>query len=71
MKKIYQVLHSYDDDNGCDHTKLIGHFSSEALAKEAVEVLKKKQGFSDHPDGFFIGLAAIDVIHWEEGFVSM
>lgn len=69
MRKVYQGYHSYDDSNDCQHSRLVGHFSSKALAEEAVIRLKDRPGFRDHPEGFYVGEAMIDVIMWQEGFV--
>jgi hypothetical protein len=67
MKDIYILQHSYDLD-GCEETKLIGAYSSEEAATEAINRLKSRSGFCDYPDDFHIDCYRIDQDNWEEGF---
>ncbi|WP_271619332.1 DUF7336 domain-containing protein [Bradyrhizobium sp. CCBAU 51745] len=48
----FAVFHSYEEENGDEHTKFIGIFSTKESAEAAVGVLKKMQGFADYPLGF-------------------
>ncbi len=56
----------FDDAN---ERKSIGIYSSEALAKAAIERLKTKPGFRDWPDGFRIFEAQLDLDSWVDGYV--
>ncbi|WP_018694371.1 DUF7336 domain-containing protein [Algicola sagamiensis] len=68
MKNVYVVMHEhvYDDEDG--DIKMVGIYSSEAKAKEAVEMLKERPGFSAAPDGFLIDVYQLDETHWLEGY---
>ena len=61
MTKIYE-LHHYDpeDDSGIDFDKRIGVYSSEALAKAAIERLRDKPGFRECPNGWLIEEVVVD-----------
>jgi len=48
---------------------MIGIYSSEEKAQQAVTALRDKPGFSDHPDGFEIQDATIDRTYMTDGFV--
>lgn len=65
--KVFVLEHSYESE-GCDEAKLIGVFSSEERAREAIDRLLGKPGFIDHPDGFTIDAYEIDHSSWESGF---
>ncbi len=67
MKKVYVLQHSYELNN-CDETKFIGVFSSLTEAKNAIEKLKKKEGFKQYQKNFYIDIYPINKIYWEEGF---
>ena len=67
MKEVYVLQHSYELNN-CDETKFIGVFSSLIEAKNAIEKLKKKEGFKEHKKNFYIDIYPINKIYWEEGF---
>lgn len=71
--RIYLVKHAHRiDDAGDDvfESKIIGIFSSDFKAKEAVKFLKSKSGFVNYPDDFIIDDYEIDVIEWDQGFVE-
>lgn len=69
---LWHVYELTDDDGTRDEEKLIGVFSSEAKAKEAVEQLKEKEGFRDHPISCFeIYKEKIDRMNWVDGFVTV
>lgn len=50
--------------------KVIGLYSSEAAAREAIERLRAQPGFCDSPDGFSLDLYRLDEDHWTEGFFT-
>lgn len=74
MKTVYyQLYHIYESEDPEDDeiTKFIGVFSSAKKAKEAIEYLRKKQGFKDFPKkNFMIYKANINIYGWQEGFCS-
>lgn len=73
--KVYLLWHIYEleDDIGIhDEEKLIGVFSSRDRAKEAIKVLKDKEGFRDHPlKCFEIHETEVDRTSWTEGFSTV
>ena len=72
---VFMLWHVYElrDDFGIhDEEKLIGVFSSEANAQEAIEQLKDKEGFRDLPLCCFeIHKTKVDRIGWEDGFAAV
>ena len=68
LAEVYWAFHWYDEDERT--LKTIGHFSTEAKAKAAVESVSSQPGFRDHPEGFEIHAQLVDVVCWPEGFVS-
>ena len=72
---VFMLWHVYElrDDFGIhDEEKLIGVFSSEANAQEAIERLKDKEGFRDLPLCCFeIHKTKVDRIGWEDGFATV
>lgn len=72
---VFMLWHVYElrDDFGIhDEEKLIGVFSSEAKAQEAIERLKEKEGFRDLPLSCFeIHETTVDQVGWEDGFATV
>ena len=56
--------------NGEDDEKLIGVYSSELEAKNAIARVADQPGFRDTPDGFEICGYELNTDHWREGFVT-
>jgi hypothetical protein len=56
--------------NGDEDELLIGVYSTEDGAKDAISRLKGKPGFVDCPDGFQIHPYALNRDDWTEGFIS-
>jgi len=50
---------------------LIGVYSSEAQAREAIERVKDKRGFAESQDAFQICPYKLNNDHWTEGFASI
>lgn len=81
MKSVFVVQHIHTLPGGEEDIKLVGVYSSEALALKAVARVAIQPGFRDDPvvvdpdgddtDGFHIGKYVIDVDHWTEGFVTV
>jgi hypothetical protein len=70
MRDIFVLQHVAREDTDDENVKLIGVYSSEDAAKEAVSRLSGKPGFVDCPLGFHIDRYQIDKDNWTEGFVS-
>lgn len=75
MEEVYLLWHCHEleDDFGLhDEEKLIGVFSSEEKAEEAINLLKNKEGFSDYPkECFEIHKTTVDRPNWTEGFCTV
>jgi len=48
---------------------MLGIYSTQQKAEQALDLLRNKQGFRDYPDGFEIQDATIDRTYMTEGFV--
>lgn len=70
---VYHVFESRDlaTDDLDERAKLIGVYSSELKASEAITRLRDKPGFKDHPDGFEVCRYLLNKDHWTEGFVTV
>lgn len=67
MPELFLLQHLREDDES-ENVKVIGIYSTEERASEAIERLKTKPGFRDYPDGFCIDAYTIDEDHWIDGF---
>jgi len=67
------LWHSYqpDPDVDRDEEKLIGIYSTEDKAKEAIERLRTRPGFRESPDCFEIHPQRVGATSWDEGFVRV
>ncbi len=66
---VLQHIHTFGDAD--EDVKLIGVYSTNDRANEAIQRLKKLPGFQDLPDGFSIDRYRIDVDHWTEGYLTI
>ena len=66
-------IHELHDDYGAhDEEKLIGIYSTEEKAAEAIEAHKDLEGFRDYPvECFEIHEAVVDRSNWNEGFTTV
>lgn len=71
MTTVFVLWHCRTDEQGCDHDKLLGVYSTEEKAKQALEFLRDKPGFRDYPDGFEVADATLDRTSLLEGFVTV
>jgi hypothetical protein len=69
--QVYLLWHVHELDADQDDEKLIGVYSSEGAANEALERAKHLPGFCDLPEGFLIALYTLDEDHWREGYVTV
>jgi homoserine kinase type II len=68
MTTVYLLQHVRADDEYGDHAKTLGIYRSDAAAKAAIDRLKDRPGFRDHPAGFHIDPYPLDRDHWTQGF---
>lgn len=74
MRILYRLDHIYRLDNHIE-LKHIGVFSTEENAQIAIQSIKNKPGFCNHPDNFkikkllyFKTPRLLDKIYWIDGF---
>ena len=70
MTTVFVLHHVAREGAQDEDIKMIGVYSTAALATEATEMLKEKPGFRDYPDGFTIDSHKLDKDEWVQGFVS-
>jgi len=67
---VYLLWFLPDGDEVEDDALLIGVYESEPAAKAAIERLRMKPGFIDHPERFRIYPRKLGQDSWTEGFVQ-
>ena len=68
LESVFSVSHSYTIHRYLDDERMIGVFSSREKAEQAVEDLKKQNGFILHPDDFDISELDLNDLLWKSGF---
>jgi hypothetical protein len=68
MNPLFVLLHSLRETG---RVKVIGIYSSQALAEAAEARARVLPGFAEEPDGFTIERYEIDEDHWPRGFVRL
>jgi hypothetical protein len=68
MSELYVLLHSLPESG---KVKVVGIYSSMALAEEAKVRTRSLPGFSEEPTGFTIDRYELDADHWSRGFVRL
>ena len=68
---IFLLQHSYLLEKDVYETKILGVYSTEQLALDAIKRYLKLDGFKFHPDDFYIDKYEINVDNWKEGFISI
>lgn len=72
LQRIWSVAHEVEDQNFCEHYRLIGYFRTREEARRVLREIRTKPGFRDHPKDVFFGANTVDGAGaWEEGFVTM
>ena len=73
--KLYVLWHIHEltDDTGVhDEEKMIGIYSTEEKAAEAIEAHKDLEGFRDYPvECFEVHETVVDRSNWNEGFTTV
>ena len=72
MANVYVLLHDQEDYPE-DCAKWVGVYSSEERAEQALERLRSKPGFREHPEDWLICPWQIDSEkgEWSEGYVTI
>jgi hypothetical protein len=68
MDPLHVLLHNPPDTG---KVKVIGIYSSAALAEAAIERARILPGFVDQPDCFSIERYQVDNDHWPRGFIRL
>ncbi len=68
---VYVVDHTYVNEFGDEQSKLCGIYTNELEAKQAIDRLKMKDGFSQYPDCFNIYRYVINRDYWQDGFITI
>ena len=68
VNPLFVLLHSLAETG---KVKVIGIYSSRALAEAAQERTRLLPGFAEEPDGFTIQEYEIDNDHWSRGFIRL
>ena len=68
--RVYPLWHVRKDDEFADNAKLIGVYSSDEEARQAIARLADQPGFRDQPEGFQFEAYELNKDHWTEGFVN-
>ena len=72
----YQLTHRCKRDGLGKEIKLLGYYSSAALAQVAIERFRPLEGFCDYPDGYRVRKRLLfrkrlaDIDWWADGFFS-
>jgi hypothetical protein len=69
MTTVHVLWHRCTDEEGRDHELMLGIYSTQEKAEQALALLRDKPGFRDYPDGFEVQDATIDRTYMTEGFV--
>ena len=68
VEPLFVLLHSLPESG---RVKVVGIYSSKALAEAAEERTRELPGFVEEPTGFTIERYEIDKDHWPRGFVRL
>lgn len=71
LQEVYVLQHNYVLQNGGDEIKILGVFSSEEKAQEAIEIYRTLPGFCEHPQDFYLDKYLVDEKCWTEGFFTI
>ena len=69
-QKYYAPWHLLTDEEGRDHDKLLGIYSTRENAEQGLALLRDRPGFRDCPDGFEINEGTMDRTYMTEGFIT-
>lgn len=66
-----RLWHRHTDEEGRDHDKLLGIYSTQERAEIGLALMRGKPGFQEYPDGFEINEGTVDRTYMTEGFVTV
>lgn len=69
MDSVFLLRHVRDIEGEVEDQLFIGVYTTEQEARNAIERLKSKPGFVDHPNGFQIHPRELNRDAWAEGFI--
>lgn len=70
MASVFLVQHVHEFGDGSESVKILGVYSSRALALAAIERAARLDGFKEMPAGFSIDEYLLDEDHWTSGFFT-
>ena len=70
MSTVYILWHTIKLEDGDEHEKLLGVYTSKERMESAANRLENQPGFRDYRDNFFSDEYELDRDHWTEGFVD-
>lgn len=70
MQYIYELTHSFEDEEGYEIVTYFSVYSSLEIARRDEEKLLLKFPFSTHPEGFLIVDHQLNHCYWQEGFLD-
>jgi len=68
--RVYVLHHTHQIKGYEEDVKLLGIFSSEEKAIEAIEKYKQMPGFKETPEGFSLDQYVVNKTEWREGFIT-
>ena len=71
QKTVFLLHHVHEWEDGHEDVKLIGVYSSHALAEAALRTVREQPGFKDALLGFEINECRLDRTDWKEGYVTL
>jgi hypothetical protein len=72
MATIFMLSHVHEFEDGHEDLKIIGFYSSQLKAEEALAKVRDQSGFKTLPESFSIDEWRVDPEHpgWSEGYVT-
>ena len=68
---VLRHVHILDEEGDQESTKMIGVYSTQVLAEQAIVRLRIQPGFCDIPNGFYVSEYTLDKDHWIDGYVTV
>jgi hypothetical protein len=69
--EVFLVQHVHTLEDGEEDVKIIGIYSTQDAARNAIERLRSQPGFRNSPDDFYMDRYILNMDHWTEGFVTV
>lgn len=76
MQTVYLLWHQFEFRNSKEEeleerAKLIGVYTSEQMANQAIDRMACKPGFRDYQKGFLIDRYELNQDNWQDGFITL